>query len=161
MRAAHERRAEEEPIRRDDLASALSISWARVQGTINVMRRAELLEPKNTPTPLGELVSTHSPHLDDAGLLWILHFLLASNPVLVLWSHLFNQALAGCEEISISDITAQYSALEGRWSTKTVEEKAPNELGGIVRTYSDEMFAPLGLLSRRDVGVYDAPGTSP
>lgn len=157
LRAAQERRAEKEPIKRDDLAVELSISWARVQGTINVMRKAELLKPKNAPTSLGNLVLAHSPHLDDVGLLWFLHYLLASSPSLVLWSHLFNLALAGREEITIADVTAQYTALAGRWSTKTLEDKAPNELGGIIRTYSDEMFVPLGLLGRHDVGVYDAP----
>lgn len=157
LRAAQERRAEKEPIKRDDLAIELSISWARVQGSINVMRKAELLKPKNAPTSLGNLVLAHSPHLDDVGLLWFLHFLLASNPFLVLWSHLFNQALAGREEITIADVTAQYTTLAGRWSTKTLEGKVPNELGGIIRTYSDELFAPLGLFGRRDVGAYDAP----
>jgi len=157
LRAAQERRAEKEPIKRDDLAVELSISWARIQGTINVMRKAELLKPKNAPTPLGNLVLAHSPHLDDVGLLWFLHFLLASNALLVLWSHLFNQALAGRDEIAIADVTAQYTALTGRWSTKTLEDKAPNELGGIIRTYSDEMFAPLELLGRHGVGAYDAP----
>lgn len=157
LRAAQERQAEKEPIKRDDLAAELSISWARVQGTINVMRKAELLKPKNAPTPLGNLVMGHSPHLDDDGLLWFLHYLLASNPHLVLWSHLFDQALGGREEITITEVTTQHAILAGRWSTDTLEVKVPKELGAIIRTYSDEMFVPLGLLGRRDIGAYDAP----
>jgi hypothetical protein len=157
LRAAQERRAEKEPIKRDDLAVELSISRARVEGSTNMMRKAELLQPKNAPTPLGSLVLAHSPHFDDAGLLWFLHYLLASNPYLVLWSHLFNQALVGREEITIADVTVQYTLLTGRWSKRTLDYKASKELGAIIRTYSDEMFSPLGLLGRRDIGAYDAP----
>ena len=155
LRLAVERRSEKEPIKRDDIAQELSISWARIQGTINVMRRCLLLRPKNAPTPFGSLVYAHSPYADDSGLLWLLHYLLASNARLVLWSHLFNQILLGVEEISVADVTPQFGSLSGRWSESTLKDKLPNELGSILRTYTDELFTPLGVLTKRDVGTYD------
>ena len=157
LRRFQEMAAEGRAFNRDGVAAELSIAAARFESTTGVMRRAELIEHKSAPTPLGNLVLTHSPHLDDVGLLWLLHYLLASNANLVLWSHLFNQALSGRDEVSIADVTMHYTLLAGRWSARTLAEKAPKELGGIIRTYSDEMFAPLGLLVQREKGVYDVP----
>ena len=155
LRLAVERRSEKEPIKRDDIAQELSISWARIQGTINVMRRCLLLRPKNAPTPLGSLVHACSPYIDDSGLLWLLHFLLASDAYLVLWSHLFNQILWGIEEISVADAAPHFACLAGKWSVSSLEVKVPKEIGGIFRTYADEMFTRLGVLAKGDVGTYD------
>lgn len=155
LRLAVERRSEMELVKRDEVASELGISWARVRGTMNVMRRSELLKPKNAPTPFGSLVYAYSPYLDNTGLLWLLHFLLASSANLVLWSHIFNQLLLGAEETSIADLAPRFLCLAGRWSAPTLEDKVPREIGGILRTYADDMFAPLGILAKRDKGTYD------
>jgi len=155
LRLFQERTLRGQPFKRDDVAVELSIAAARFAGTVGVMRRAELIGHKSAPTALGNLVLTYSPYLDDTGLLWLLHFLLASDACLVLWSHLFNQALLSANGIIIAGVASQHASLAGRWSQRTLEEKAPKEIGGIIRTYSDEMFAPLGLLVRQDVGTYD------
>jgi len=155
LRLAVERRSEKEPIKRDDIALELSISWARVQGTINVMRRCQLLKPKNAPTPMGSLVQAYSPYMDDAGLLWLLHFLLASNAYLVLWSQLYDQILPRVEDITVADVTPHFRSLSGKWSESTLKDKVPKEIGGILRTYAEEMFAPLGILAKRDIGTYE------
>jgi len=155
LRLAVESRSENEQIKRDDIVQELSISWARVQGTMNVMRRCQLLKPNNAPTPLGSLAHAFSPHLDDPRFLWALHFLLASDANLVLWSHLFNRILLGVGEISVVDVTPHFSALTGKWSESTLKDKVPKEIGGILRTYAEEMFTPLGLVAKQEVGTYD------
>lgn len=153
LRLAFERKLQGGAITRDEISQELSISWARIQGIINVMRRAELLYPKNAPTPFGELVATTVPYLDDPGLLWLLHYFLASDARLVLWSHLFDVQLSN-GEITVAQATEAYKVLEGRWSEKTLKEKVPNEIGGIFRTYTEDLFARLGLITRTDLGVY-------
>jgi len=155
LRLVEERRPDWEPIKRQDIVKELSISSARLEGTINVMRRCQLLKPKNAPTPLGSIVHAFSPHLDDPRLLWLLHFLMASDANLVLWSHLFNQVLLGVDEISVVDATPQFSALSGKWSASTLKNKVPKEIGAILRTYAEEMFAPLGVVAKQEVGTYD------
>ena len=74
---------------------------------------------------------------------------------LVLWSHLFNQILLGVDEISVAGATSHFSALSGKWSASTLKNKVPNEIQGILGTYADEMFVPLGIITRREVGTYD------
>lgn len=155
LRLVEDRRSDGAPIKRDDIAEELSISSARVQATINVMRRCQLVRSKNAPTPFGSVVHAFSPHLDDARLLWLLHFLVASDANLVLWSHLFNRVLLGVSEISVVAVTPHFSALSGKWSASTLKDKVPKEIGGILRTYAEEIFAPLGVVVKRDVGTYD------
>ena len=120
------------------------------------MRRLELLQSKNTLKPFGELVLEYNPYLDNKGLLWLMHFLLASNALLVLWSHAFNQMLLHEEPLSIQEATSGYDVLRGRWSDKTLKEKTPNELGAIFRSYTEGMFAQLRLLKKYETGIYEA-----
>jgi len=143
-------------ITREEISSELAIPWARTQGTINVMRKMELLKPNSSLTPFGQLVYQFSPFIDDHGLLWLLHYLVSSNANLVIWSYLFNQIIETKEEFTINDITPGFVSLEGRWSSKSLRTKAPKEIGGIVHSYTDDIFSPLKLIDKVDTGVYYA-----
>lgn len=141
-------------ITRDEISEQLSMTWAAAQGTMNVMRRMELVDSQTRITPFGELVLFSSPYLDNLGLLWLLHYLLASNALLVLWSNLFNLALLEHEEITIHQASEAFHVLEGRWSGKTVREKSRHELGGIFKSYTEDLLEPLKILSKSEIGVY-------
>lgn len=143
-----------QPITRDEIAEKLSMTWASMQGTINVMRKAELVDSQTRITSFGELVLSSSPYLDNSGLLWLLHYLLGSNALLVLWSNLFNLVLLDHEEITIQQASEAFRVLEGRWSAKTIHEKTRHELGGIFKTYTEDLLEPLKILAKSDVGVY-------
>lgn len=149
-----ERKFEKIPITRDEIGEQLSMTYAVTQGTINVMRKMDLIYPKNRITPFGSLVFSFSPYLDDSGLLWILHYLIASNASLVLWSNLFNIVLVNREEITIHEASADFQILEGRWSEKSIKVKVPKELGAIFRTYTEDLFSDLRIFYKEDTGVY-------
>jgi hypothetical protein len=139
---------------RDQIARQLSMTRALTDGTMNVMRRMELVDTKTRITSLGALSLAYSPYLDNIGLLWLLHYLLASNARLVLWSNLFNLSLHNYEELSLQQIAESFRPLQGRWSPKTMDDKIPLELNGILKTYTQALFAPLGLLHKSDTGFY-------
>ena len=143
-------------ITRDEIAEKLSMTWAAMQGTMNVMRRAELVDSQTRITPFGELVLSSSPYLDNPGLLWLLHYLLGSNALLVLWSNLFNLVLQDREEITIQHASETFRVLEGRWSAKTIHEKTRHELGGIFKTYTEDLLEPLKIVAKSDFGVYQS-----
>ena len=154
LQLSYEKHSRGELIRRDDIAEELAVSWARVQGTINVMRRAALLRPKNALTLLGESVLQHSPFLDNVGVLWLLHYFVASDANLVLWSHLFNNLERTELAFTINDISDEYRFLEGRWSETTLKDKVPKEIGGILRCYTEEFLTQIGLISLISTGKY-------
>lgn len=156
LRLVSDQRHAGEPITREGVAEQLGMTWAASQGTMNVMRRAELLDSQTQATPFGELALATSPYLDDLGLLWLLHYILASNALLVLWSNVFNLVFFERQEATIQEASETFRVLEGRWSAKTIHEKARNELGGIVKTYTDDLFRSLGILVKSEVGVYQS-----
>lgn len=141
-------------ITRDEIAEKLSMTWAATQGTMNVMRRAELVDSQTRITPFGEIVLSNSPYLDNVGLLYLFHYLLGSNALLVLWSNLFNSVLQDSESITIQQASEAFRVLEGRWSAKTIHAKTRHELGGIFKTYADDLLEPLKIVAKSDVGIY-------
>lgn len=145
-----------QPITRDQIGEKLSMTWASMQGTINVMRRAELVDSQTRITPFGQLTLSRTPYLDNPGLLWLLHYLLASNALLVLWSNVFNQVLLQQDEITIQEVSEAFRVLEGRWSSKTIREKTRHELGGIFKTYTEDLLEPIKILTKSDLGVYQS-----
>jgi hypothetical protein len=149
-----EQKETSQAITRDEIAEKLSMTWASMQGTINVMRKSELVDSQTRITSFGELVLSSSPYLDNSGLLWLLHYLLGSNALLVLWSNLFNLVLLDHEEITIQQASEAFRILEGRWSAKTIHEKTRHELGGIFKTYTEDLLEPLKIVAKSDVGIY-------
>jgi hypothetical protein len=148
------RSAERQGIVREEISSELAITWARTQGTLNVIRKIGLITPHNKLTKFGQLVLSTCPYIDNPGLLWLFHYILGSNANLVIWSHLFNGVFYKKEEISILDITQDFSILSGRWSENSLKEKVPGEAGGIIKGYTEGFLKPLNLLSRLDLGKY-------
>jgi hypothetical protein len=145
---------EEKEIRREDISEKLAITLARMQGTINVMRKMGLITNRNQLTPFGKMLLQFNPRIDDIGILWIFHYLLASNANLLLWCHLFNGIFHKNEEIEISDITQEMAKLSGRWSEKSLKEKVPGEMSGILKAYTEGFLDRLGLIEKLDVGKY-------
>jgi hypothetical protein len=86
--------------------------------------------------------------------LWLLHYLLASNAKLVLWSNLINFSLQTESDFSINEVTDIFQVLIGKWSEKSITDKAPKEIGAILGTYTNELFSQLSLIQKGDLGIY-------
>ena len=138
------------PIARDELGKQLGMTKAMAKGTISMMRELGLIDSKTHILPLGDLILDYVPYFDDAGILWLLHFILASNARLVLWSNLFDMHLPENEYLSVQDISQRFQVLEGRWSSYSIRKKIPQELNAIFKTYTNEFFTQLGIIENYD-----------
>jgi hypothetical protein len=141
-------------ISRDEIGQRLSMTKALAEGTTSVMRRLELIDSENQITPWGILIRTHCPYLDDVGILWLLHYLLASNAQLVLWSNLFNFILNEQDEVTLQKICEFFQPLRGRWSEKSIKDKLPLEVNSIFKTYTQALFSRLGLIQKLEKAFY-------
>lgn len=141
---------------RDEISQQLNMTRAAGMGTINVMRRMALIDGQNVITPLGLLVLSTSPYLDDLGLLWLLHYLLASDAQLILWANLFDRVLLDKDQITVTEAAEDYQSLAGRWSEYSVKKKIPQELKAIFKTYTQELFSYLRLIRESKDGVYES-----
>jgi hypothetical protein len=146
----------DEVVTRDDIIRELSMGKEYGTGTINTMRKAHLLYANSRITPLGTLIINYAPFFDNLGLLWLLHYLLASNAVLVLWSNLFNIGVQDNSVFSIHEIMELYTGLVGRWSDKSINVKARKEIGGILSNYSDDFLREIKLIQKIEFGKYQA-----
>lgn len=141
---------------RDEISQQLNMTRAAGIGTINVMRRIALVDRQNVITPFGLQVLNASPYLDDLGLLWLLHYLLASNAQLILWANLFDRVLLDKDQITVTEAAKEYQSLAVRWSQYSVKKKIPQELKAIFKTYAQELFSYLRLIRESKDGVYEA-----
>jgi hypothetical protein len=139
---------------RQELANTLSIPLARIQGTFSTMRKIELVTSDNRLSQFGELIYHTKPYLDDSGLLWFFHFLLASNASNIIWGYLFDNALNKNGKLYIRDITQDFSVLSGKWSEKSLNKKVPREVTAIFNAYLVGFLSPLQLISKFETGEY-------
>lgn len=147
-------RASGQVLLRDEISQQLSMTNALGESTISVMRRMALIDPQYNITALGRLVVTNSPYLDDPGLLWLLHYLLASDAQLILWANLFDSVLLERDEITVPGAAEVFRPLAGRWSDYSISKKIPKELRAIFRTYDQALFSALRLIREDTPGSY-------
>lgn len=142
---AYERHAEEGIY--EQLAKATGMSEPRVEALAQYGVNMELLELRSLRvTPLGRLALQHDPFFDRPGTLWLLHYLFASNPLLVVWNYMCNAVLPSVAEISKTEAAGQFTPFAGRWSESSIHKKVPKELRAFFAAYTEAMFAPLSYL---------------
>ena len=121
----------------------LSIPSARIKGIGNFLKANDLISDDERITLFGMLLLKNDPHLLDKGLLWLLHYFTSSNANLLLWSRLFNDLLESGEEVSPKVFIGQYFDVIAGMKQKTFIWNGSNEIGAILRTYSEGLFKPL------------------
>lgn len=139
----------------EQIAQLLSIPSARTEATLSFGRKTGLINSENALTPFGILVHTESPYLDNKGLLWFLHYLLASNATLLVWSLAFNVLPTRKSEVELGEITPLLAKATDKWSELTLKKKAPAELRGTFRCYTEEIFSSLDLITHMDGTKYE------
>lgn len=131
----------------EQIAQRLAIPWARTEATLSFGRKTGMITSENSLTRFGELILKENPYLDDKGLLWFLHYMLASNASLIVWSLAFNNLSLNKPELDLNEITQVLSKATDKWSEKTLKKKAPAELRGTIRCYTEEIFSTLELVT--------------
>ncbi|MBN1812316.1 MAG: DUF4007 family protein [Anaerolineae bacterium] len=149
----HERQTEEAVY--GQLAKATGMSEPRVEAFGQYGVYMELLLPRSLrQTPLCDLVLGHDPFFDQPGTLWLLHYLFAANPQLVVWNYMCNAILPSVAEISKDEAADQFLPFIGRWSESSIRKKVRKELRAFFAGYANEMFVPLKYLREVGENVY-------
>lgn len=141
-------------IGRDTFASDLTIPTQRVDGLFNFIRKGDMVTAKNQLTPFGQLILQKDPYLLNLGLLWFLHYMMASNARLVIWNRLFDHIFYQGDEVAPSESLSYFTDVKANMTDKVFQKNGRNEIGAILRTYADDLFKPLGLIMRIDIGRY-------
>lgn len=141
-------------ISRQELSSQLTIPSERVESMFIFGRKVELITATNQLTTLGSILLKHDPYFLDTGNIWFLHFLMASNPNLIVWSRLFNHVFYQLSDATPAELVSYFPDIQGNKTEKVYNKNTREEIGAILRTYVDELYKSLGLLIRIDSGRY-------
>ncbi len=96
-------------------------------------------------TRIGELVFKYDPYLETLGTLYIMHYLSASNPTLVVWNRIFNTAYSK-EEVTKEEAIALFEDLRDEISSYTFNKSIGKEITILLDAYTNQRYSKLGLL---------------
>jgi hypothetical protein len=139
----------------EQLKDATGMSHSQVKAFVQYGVRMELWASHSLQvTPLGYLIDEYDPFFDRLGTLWLLHYLFASNPLLVIWNYMCNHILPSVSEIDKAEAADQFLPFVGQWSESSVRKNVRKELRAFFADYTLEVFAPLNYLREMQHNVY-------
>lgn len=139
----------------EQLAGITGMSRTQIKAFVQYGVRMELLIPNSLRvSPLCSQLLQSDPFFDRPGTLWLLHYLFASNPLLVIWNYMCNGILPAVIEISKTEAADQFLPFIGHWSEDSIRKNVKKELRAFFADYTITMFAALDYLREIGHNVY-------
>lgn len=132
----------------NEIVSALGIPYRQVRSIISIMIGFGLVKTRgNIPTFLGEQIAQFDPYFQKHETLWLVHYIVSSNPNLFVWNRVITQVLQEHTEISLSLVIEKYfSDIKSSYSEQTYKEKLPREIRSVLDSYSASELSHLDIL---------------
>lgn len=145
-----------EKISRQAIVSVLGIPENQVKNLTSMMTGFGLVRPRfTTLTAFGRSVIQSDPYFDKIETLWIIHFVVSSNPEWVVWYRVINAVLSSQDHYSVEQVSNQYfSDLAIHFSERTIIEKLPKEVGAVFAAYSRSKLSHLRILEAEGTGNF-------
>ena len=143
-------------IPRQEIVATLGLSDRQVESLISVSVGFGLVKPRTSIlTPLGKIIAGKDVYFERIETLWIVHYIISSNPEWVVWHRIVNQILPMNDRIVISEVALPYfSDLKSSFSERTLKEKLPGEIGAVLQSYVQSSLSRLNLLRKEQTGIY-------
>ncbi len=143
-------------IPRQEIVATLGLSDRQVESLISVSVGFGLVKPRTSIlTPLGKIIAEKDVYFERIETLWIVHYIISSNPEWVVWHRIVNQILPMNDRIVISEVALPYfSDLKSSFSERTLKAKLPGEIGAVLQSYVQSSLSRLNLLRKEQTGIY-------
>ena len=143
-------------IPRQEIVKALGLSDRQVENLISMSVGFGLIRSRTSIlTSLGKIVAEKDVYFERIETLWIVHYIISSNPEWVVWHRIVNQIIPMNDRIVISDVAMPYfEDLKSSFSELTLKEKLPGEIGAVLQSYVQSSLSRLNLLRKEQTGVY-------
>ncbi|MCK5027679.1 MAG: DUF4007 family protein [Candidatus Pacebacteria bacterium] len=105
-------------------------------------------------TPLGKVIAEQDIFFDNIATLWLIHYVIASEPKWVVWNRLVNQVFPENELISTEIAKPYFEDLRGSFSEQAVNKKLPKEILSVLDAYSEQKFSLFHLIEKVSTGKY-------
>lgn len=141
---------------RQEIVAALGIPENQVENLISMMTGFGLVFPRvTTLTPFGKAVIKSDPYFDKLETLWIIHYVVSSNPEWVVWYRIINTVLPSQDRYTVEQISDRYfSDLAIHFSERTISEKLPKEVGSVFAAYTRSELSNLGIFGVEGTGNF-------
>ena len=141
----------------EQLTRATGMSKTQVKALAQYGVQTELLVARSLrATALCRVILKYDQFLDRLGTLWLLHYLFAANPMLVVWNYMCNAVLSSVPEIGKGEAADQFLPFVGQWSESSIRKNVRKELRAFFADYTLELFARLNYLREVRHHVYAA-----
>jgi len=132
----------------DEIVSALGIPYRQVRSIISIMIGFGLVKSRgNTLTSFGKVISIADPYFQNTDTLWIIHFIVSSNPSLLIWNNIFNYIFPKHDSFSLSFVFENYfKEIKPQYSNQTIKEKLPREIRSVLESYTSTELSRLKIL---------------
>lgn len=143
-------------IPRQEIVANLGIPDKQIENLTSMMTGFGLVQPRSSKlTPLGKQIIQGDPYFEKIETLWIIHYIVSSNPEWVVWYRIVNDVMPTLDRYSSESISKKFFFdLSIRFSQRTVAEKLPKEVSAVFASYARSELARLGLISQEGRGDY-------
>ena len=141
---------------RQEIVAALGIPDKQIENLTSMMTGFGLVQPRvSLLPPLGKAIIRGDPYFEKNESLWIVHYIVSSNPEWVVWHRIVNDIIPGLDHISVEFVSNNYfSDLVTRYSERTITEKLPKEVGAVLAGYTRSELARLNILHLESTGHF-------
>lgn len=142
-------------IRRPEFIDALGMTLKQFENLSSICGGLGLTKPRSfILTPLGKVVAEQDIFFDNIATLWLLHYVISSEPKWVVWNRLVNKVFPENELISTEVAKPYFEDLRESFSEQAVNKKLPKEILSVLDAYSEQKFFILNLIKKASTGKY-------
>ena len=142
-------------IPRPEFIDALGMTLKQFENLSSICAGLGLTKPRSfILTLLGKVVAEQDIFFDKISTLWLLHYVISSEPKWVVWNRLVNKVFPQNELISTEVAKPYFEDLRGSFSEQAINKKLPKEILSVLDAYSEQKFSMLHLIEKVSTGKY-------
>jgi hypothetical protein len=142
-------------IPRPEFIDALGMTLKQFENLSSICVGLGLTKPRSfILTSLGKVVAEQDIFFDNIATLWLLHYVVSSEPKWVVWNRLINQIFPENEIINTEVARRYFEDLRPSFSEQAVNKKLPKEVLSVLDAYSEQKFSILDLIKKVSTGKY-------
>jgi hypothetical protein len=139
-------------ILRSEMVKDLGIPNKQIENYSSMMVGFGLFFPKSTkPTLTGKYISKFDPYFDRIESLWLIHYLVSSEPEWVIWNRISNLVFPNLDDFTADQVKGTFfQDLLNKYSEYTIQKKLPGEIKAVLTAYTQTELSRLNLLTQID-----------
>jgi len=142
-------------IPRPEFINALGMTLKQFENLSSICVGLNLTKPRSfTLTLLGEVIAEQDIFFDNISTLWLLHYVISSEPKWIVWNRLVNKVFPENDLISTEVAKPYFEDLKGSFSEQAVDKKLPKEILSVLDAYSEQKFSILNFIEKESTGKY-------